>query len=70
MLYRIPAMKAELNLKAKTLVYEDADKIYRQNCNYIDIAADVRKRKMLLANELIRKKIFSQAVTIILDKAM
>ena len=44
-LYRDPAKKAELNLKAKTLVYEDGDKIFRQNCIDIDIAADVRKRK-------------------------
>jgi hypothetical protein len=55
-LYRIPAMKAELNLKAKTLVYEDGDKIFRQNCNYIDIAADVRKRKNAVAKRIDSQK--------------
>lgn len=56
MLYRIPAMKAELNLTAKTLVYEDGDKIFRQNCIDIDITADVRKRKTAAAKRVDSQK--------------
>ena len=55
-LYRIPAMKAELNLTAKTFVYEDGDKIFRQNCINIDIAADVQKRKDAAAKRLDSQK--------------
>jgi hypothetical protein len=55
-LYRDPAKKAELNFKAKTLVYEDGDKIFKQNCTYIDIAADVRKRKNAAAKRIDSQK--------------